>query len=166
MPPACREIWPFGHREPAWFIVSATLACEISLAGSNLKESAPTARRGDEWQLGDGKARQTGHALQRNARARSALSSRSRVCPYFSMQIPNESGILPAIQPQKVRSVVYEQDGFFVAQCLDVDVVSEGDTEEEAVVNLREALELYFDAEAPVMMPSRAVRFGEIVIHA
>ena len=82
------------------------------------------------------------------------------------MQIQKERGILAGMQPQKVRYVVYEQDGAFVAQCLDVDVASEGDTEEEAVVNLREALELYFDAEAPVMMPSRAVRFGEIVIHA
>jgi predicted RNase H-like HicB family nuclease len=70
------------------------------------------------------------------------------------------------MQPQKVRYVVYEQDGAFLAQCLDVDVASEGDTEEQAVVNLREALELYFDAGAPEMTPSRAVRFGEIVIHA
>ena len=82
------------------------------------------------------------------------------------MQIPTESCILPPMQPQKVRYVVYEQDGAFLAQCLDVDVASEGDTEEEAVVNLREALELFFDARAPEMTPSRAVRFGEIVIHA
>jgi predicted RNase H-like HicB family nuclease len=74
--------------------------------------------------------------------------------------------MLPGMQPQTVRYAVYEQDGAFVAQCLDVDVASEGDTEEEAVLNLKEALELYFDAETPVTMPSRAVRFGEIVIRA
>ena len=82
------------------------------------------------------------------------------------MQVQKESGILAGMQPQKVRYVVYEQEGAFVAQCLDVDVASEGDTDEGAVANLREALELYFDAETPVMMPSRAVRFGEIVIHS
>ena len=82
------------------------------------------------------------------------------------VQARTEIGILPGMQPQKVRYVVYEQDGAFVAQCLDVDVASEGDTEEEAVTSLKEALELFFDAEAPVMTPSRAVRFGEIVIHA
>lgn len=65
-----------------------------------------------------------------------------------------------------VRYAVYEQDGAFVAQCLDVDVASEGDTEDEAVSNLQEALELYFDTNAPLTMSSRAVRFGEIVIDA
>ena len=82
------------------------------------------------------------------------------------VQTRSEIGILPGMQPQKVRYVVYEQDGAFVAQCLDVDVASEGDTEEEAVTSLKEALELFFDADAPEMMPSRAIRFGEIVIHA
>lgn len=65
-----------------------------------------------------------------------------------------------------VRYVVYEQDEAFVAQCLDVDVASEGDTEEEAVASLKEALELYFDSTAPATRPSRAVRFGELVINA
>lgn len=82
------------------------------------------------------------------------------------VQTKREGSTLAFMQPQKVRYVVYEQDGAFVAQCLDVDVASEGDTEEDAVANLREALELYFDAEAPMMTPSRAVRFGELVIHA
>lgn len=82
------------------------------------------------------------------------------------VQLQEESGTLVSMQPHKVRYVVYEQDRAFVAQCLDVDVVSEGDTEEEAVVDLREALLLFFDAEAPVMTPSRAIRFGEIVIDA
>ena len=83
-----------------------------------------------------------------------------------TVQMNPQSGMLPGMQPQTVRYVVYEQDGAFVAQGLDVDVASEGDTEQEAVLNLREAFELYFDAEAPVTMPPRAVRFGEIVIDA
>jgi len=36
----------------------------------------------------------------------------------------------------------------FVAQCLEVDVASQGATEDEALTNLREALELYL-AEPP-----------------
>ena len=50
------------------------------------------------------------------------------------MQIHREIGILPGMQPHmhKVRYLIFEQDGAFVAQCLDVDVASEGDTEEEA----------------------------------
>ena len=65
-----------------------------------------------------------------------------------------------------LRYVVFEQDGAFVAQCLDVDVASEGDTENDALAALKEALELYFeDGKAPAVTP-KAMRFGEIAIHA
>jgi predicted RNase H-like HicB family nuclease len=38
---------------------------------------------------------------------------------------------------------------WYVAQCLEVDVASQGETIEEALHNLREALELHFE-DAPV----------------
>lgn len=41
--------------------------------------------------------------------------------------------------------VLYQEGDGFVARCLDVNVASEGDTEAEAVSQLREALELYFE---------------------
>lgn len=41
--------------------------------------------------------------------------------------------------------VLYREGDGFVARCLDVNVASEGDTEAEAVSQLREALELYFE---------------------
>lgn len=44
--------------------------------------------------------------------------------------------------------VVYREDEFFVAQCLNVDVSSFGATREEATANLKEAVELYFE-DAP-----------------
>lgn len=43
--------------------------------------------------------------------------------------------------------VVYREDEFFVSQCLNVDVSSFGKTREEAVANLKEAVELYFEGE-------------------
>jgi len=61
--------------------------------------------------------------------------------------------------------VVYEQDGAFLAQCLDVDVASEGDSEAAALVELKEALELYFDGGGQAISP-KALRFGEIAINA
>ena len=66
-----------------------------------------------------------------------------------------------------LRYVVYEQDGAFVAQCLDVEVASEGDSEAEALAALKEALELYFDGGggATAISP-KALRFGEIAIDA
>lgn len=45
----------------------------------------------------------------------------------------------------EVQAVVYREDEHFVAQCLNVDVSSFGDTEAEALTNLQEALELYFE---------------------
>lgn len=44
-----------------------------------------------------------------------------------------------------VQAVVYREGEHYVAKCLNVDVSSFGDTEEEALANLQEALELYFE---------------------
>lgn len=38
---------------------------------------------------------------------------------------------------------------WFVAQCIEVDVASQGRTKQEALANLREALELYFEEPRP-----------------
>ena len=45
---------------------------------------------------------------------------------------------------RKLDVVVYREGDGYVAQCLNVNVASEGDTEAEALANLQEALELYF----------------------
>jgi predicted RNase H-like HicB family nuclease len=43
----------------------------------------------------------------------------------------------------------------WVAQCLEVDVASQGETEEEeeALANLKEALELFFEPPSPSRIP-------------
>ena len=40
---------------------------------------------------------------------------------------------------------VWREGDWYVSQCLDVDVASQGKSEEEALENLKEALELYFE---------------------
>jgi predicted RNase H-like HicB family nuclease len=45
-------------------------------------------------------------------------------------------------------AITHEAPGY-VARCLEVEVASQGETVEEALANLREALELYFE-DAPV----------------
>ena len=42
-------------------------------------------------------------------------------------------------------AVVSQEDEWFVAQCLEVDVASQGESKETALENLREALELHFE---------------------
>lgn len=46
------------------------------------------------------------------------------------------------------QSVMYQEGAYYVAQCLNVDVSSFGVNPEEALANLHEALELYFE-DAP-----------------
>ncbi len=48
---------------------------------------------------------------------------------------------------KSIKYVVYKDGDYFVSQCLNVDISSFGDDAQEAVVNLKEALELYFDDE-------------------
>jgi predicted RNase H-like HicB family nuclease len=46
---------------------------------------------------------------------------------------------------KKFTATVWKEGGWYVAQCIEVDVVSQGKTEEKAVQNLAEALQLYFE---------------------
>lgn len=48
---------------------------------------------------------------------------------------------------------VWQEDDWFVAQCLEVDVASQGESEEDALANLKEALELYFEPPTPTVAP-------------
>jgi len=46
---------------------------------------------------------------------------------------------------RRFTAMVWHEDDWFVAQCLEIDVASQGESEEAAIANLREALELYFE---------------------
>lgn len=62
---------------------------------------------------------------------------------------------------------VYREDELFVAQCLNVDISSFGSTRAEAVANLREAVELYFEDAPPTdfTLVSEA-EVGQDLVHA
>lgn len=69
--------------------------------------------------------------------------------------------ILLLMQVIDVQTVVFREGEHFVAQCLDVDVSSFGANEEEALTNLKEALELYLEnapADAVAKVEGPAVR--------
>jgi predicted RNase H-like HicB family nuclease len=44
-------------------------------------------------------------------------------------------------------AAITHEDPWYVARCLDVEVASQGETVDEALENLKEALELYFEDE-------------------
>ena len=54
---------------------------------------------------------------------------------------------------RKFTASVWKEGEIFVAQCLEVDVASQGDTEELALKNLGEALELHFEPPSPTTLP-------------
>lgn len=47
----------------------------------------------------------------------------------------------------KLTAAITQEPPWYVARCLEVEVTSQGETVEDALENLREALELYFDDE-------------------
>ena len=60
---------------------------------------------------------------------------------------------------KQFRAGLWREDDWVVAQCLDVDVASQGHGEDEALANLKQALELHFEApngtDAPNTRPTR-----------
>jgi len=48
---------------------------------------------------------------------------------------------------------IFQEGNWFVAQCLEVDVASQGKTETEALKNLQEALELHFEQPSATIIP-------------
>ena len=46
---------------------------------------------------------------------------------------------------QEFKASLWRENGWVIAQCLEVDVASQGRTEKEALDNLKEALALHFE---------------------
>jgi len=59
-------------------------------------------------------------------------------------------------------ATVWKEENWYVAQCLELDVASQGGTEEEALDNLREALDLYFEPPQATRPPK--VRLIEVEV--
>lgn len=49
----------------------------------------------------------------------------------------------------KYNVIIEQEENWYVAKCLDNSVASQGKTIEEALKNLKEALELYYQDEEP-----------------
>ena len=63
---------------------------------------------------------------------------------------------------KKFHASVWQEGSLFVAQCLDVDVASQGETEVTALEALREALELHFQPPIATIIPKLATIEVEI----
>jgi predicted RNase H-like HicB family nuclease len=54
-------------------------------------------------------------------------------------------------------ATVWREGNWFVSQCMEIDIASQGLTEEEALENLKEALELYFEPPTATRPPKLRV---------
>ena len=57
---------------------------------------------------------------------------------------------------------VWQEEDRFVAQSLEVDVASQGENEEQALANLREALELYYEEPRATVISKMRTIEGEV----
>ena len=61
------------------------------------------------------------------------------------------------MKPTRFNVVVQKDDAWYVAKCVDNSVASQGKTIEEALDNLKEALELYYEDEPFYALPVPAL---------
>jgi len=68
---------------------------------------------------------------------------------------------------QKLSALVWQEDDLFVAKAIEVEVASQGSTKKEALQNLQEALELYFENEPQLNIKSsfHNLSLEEVNIH-
>lgn len=66
-----------------------------------------------------------------------------------------------------LKYIIYREDKYYVAQCLNVDVSTFGKSIQEAQKNLKEALELYFDdnKERKEYIQIDEVLLGETIVN-
>lgn len=61
-------------------------------------------------------------------------------------------------------ATVWREGNWYVSQCLEIDIASQGETEQEALANLKEALELHFEPPQATRVPE--VRMIEVEVGA
>jgi predicted RNase H-like HicB family nuclease len=66
-----------------------------------------------------------------------------------------------------LKYVIHKEGKYYVSQCLNVDVSSFGESVQESIDNLNEALELYFEDKEAVysITPINETLLGETKIH-
>lgn len=67
---------------------------------------------------------------------------------------------------KRIQYSLHREEPFWVAQCLNVDVSSFGNTPSEAVANLTEAMELFFEDGGTGYTEVQEVTIGEVTVHA
>lgn len=60
--------------------------------------------------------------------------------------------------------IVQKEENWYVAKCIDNNIASQGKTIEESIKNLKEAIELYYENEEPILPKETYVTTLEVAI--
>ncbi len=60
--------------------------------------------------------------------------------------------------------VVQKEENWYVATCIDNNITSQGKTIEESIENLKEAIELYYESEEPIIPKETYITTLEVAI--
>lgn len=71
------------------------------------------------------------------------------------------------MKTKNLTVILYKEDDLFIAECLEVGTVDQGETMEEAINNLREATKLYLEEcpsfeTTPKFVTTMEVTYGEL----
>ena len=61
--------------------------------------------------------------------------------------------------------ILWQEDDGFVIRSLEYPVVTQGDTKEDAIRSLKEALELYLEDEIPATNKVKNAELGRLILH-
>lgn len=67
---------------------------------------------------------------------------------------------------KEIDFVVWQEGKYYVSQCLNVNVSSFGDTIDESITNLKEAVELYFENETFELPKINKIYLGRETVNA
>lgn len=62
------------------------------------------------------------------------------------------------------HATIWKEENLYIARCLEVNVTSQGKSHNEAVSNLKEALELYFEDSNESVPEIREVEVEEVTV--
>ncbi len=65
---------------------------------------------------------------------------------------------------QTFTAVIHKEDDLFVAECPEIGTISQGESIEEALTNLKEATELYLDEFPIIPRPERSFMIVPVVV--
>ena len=69
-------------------------------------------------------------------------------------------------RPMRFTAAVTREGKWYVAQCLEIEVASQGETFEVALANLREALELRIEDEPGLSLPEEPPIIATVEVNA